>query len=220
MRYPKGLSDFIRSNSIGKSNKEIAELANAKLGLRMTAQSMKAYRANHHLPPTGLTGRFEKGHPSPNKGVPMSPHTYEMAKATMFKKGQKPWNDIYQIGDTRIVTNMDGRQRVVEKVSDKGTLWERWRSHPLLVLQRAGIAVGKDEIVYHLNKDPLDNRLENLATVKKSLYPLMSRKGLITKDKEAMKTGELLAEMTHRRYELESKARKRRKKEKKNNAAE
>jgi len=204
---------YLRSVIPGTTGAEQAAAMLKRFGVRMSATQLKAWRGNHHAF-SGLTGRFEKGHVSPNKGVPMPPSVYAKAKATMFGKGHRPWNDRYEIGERRIVRWHDGERKAwFEKVSDRGGLWERWRPVSRLTLERAGRPVPKGFVVAHIDGDSLNDDIANLAVVEQSLYPQMNRKKLISADPETMAAGKALAKMCSKANRLTAKARKKRKKD-------
>jgi hypothetical protein len=208
---------WVRSIVPGKTGIEQSEMIRRRYGIRLTPKQLSHWRKNHHAS-SGLTGRFEKGHPSPNKGVPMPRHTYEMAKATMFKKGQKPWNDRFKIGDRRIVRWNGNQKRWYEKVSDEGTLWERWKPVARIVLEKAGTPCPEDSVVIHLDKNPLNDDLGNLFIVKKSIYGPMQRMHIMGRDEAAMKAAELIVKIGHKAWALKEKRRAENKRRKKHAA--
>jgi len=210
--------EWVRSIVPGRTGKEQSEMIRRRFGIRLTPKQLSHWRKNHHAS-SGLTGRFEKGHPSPNKGIPMPRHVYEAAKATMFKRGQKPWNDRFKIGDRRIVRWKKGaEERWYEKVSDEGTLWERWKPVARIVLEKAGTPVPDSCVVIHLDKNPLNDSLENLYVVDKAIYGPMNRMGILGRDEAAMKAAELIVKIGHRTWALKEKRRAENKRRKKHAA--
>ena len=87
------MDEYIREINSMRTAKEVAQMVNEKFGTSFTQEQIKGYRARHKLV-SGLTGRFEKGQISHNKGKKMPPEVYEKAKATMFKKGNRPHNTL------------------------------------------------------------------------------------------------------------------------------
>lgn len=85
------MDKYIREINSMRTAKEVAQMINEKFGTSFTDEQIKRYRTTRHLI-SGLTGRFEKGQVSHNKGKKMPPEVYEKAKATMFKKGNRPHN--------------------------------------------------------------------------------------------------------------------------------
>ena len=94
-RYSEEQKKFIIDNYYGKYSKELADIFNKQFNTNITAKEIKNYRENHKLN-SGLTGRFEKGHVTHNKGKKqteyMSKEAIEKTKATRFKKGNIPQN--------------------------------------------------------------------------------------------------------------------------------
>lgn len=91
--FPPDICRFIESNYEGVGHQAMADKIREEFGQEYTAQQIKSYYANHDLN-SGLTGHFQKGQPSHNKGVKMSPEVYEKARATMFKPGNRPHNAV------------------------------------------------------------------------------------------------------------------------------
>lgn len=210
MRSPGILSDRqeaeFRSFIPGHCWQDQAAFLKDRFGVVMTARQLKGWRGNHHAS-SGLTGRYQKGHVPQNKGVPMPPEVYAKAKATMFGKGHKPWNDRFKIGDRRIVRWNGNQKRWYEKVSDEGTLWERWRPVARIALEKAGTPCPEDSVVIHLDKNPLNDDLENLFVVKKSIYGPMNRMGILGRDEAGMKAAELIVKIGHKTWALKEKRR-------------
>lgn len=94
---------FLRDNIAGRYNSELTKMLNEKYGLNLSTSQLKAYRKNHRMHGSGLTGRFEKGHMSVNKGIKMPGHG---ASRTFFKPGHRPHNAV-PVG-TVITNNKDG----------------------------------------------------------------------------------------------------------------
>jgi len=204
---------YLRSVIPGTTGAQQSEAMLKRFGVRMTVTQLDSWRGNHHVS-SGRTGWFRKGVAPANKGKPMPAEVYAKAKATMFKKGNKPWNDRFKVGDRRIVRDSNRiRSTWFEKVSDRGGHWDRWRPVSHLTLERAGRPVPKDCVVVHLDGNSLNDAIENLAIVEKSIYPLMNRKKLISAEPEAMAAGKALARMSSRASRLQTKARKKRKKD-------
>ena len=91
--FPEEVCRFIEKHHKGTGHQAMADLLKREMGLKYSKEQIKTFYHNHGLN-SGITGHFEKGKPSHNKGVPMSPEVYEKAKATMFKKGQRPHNAV------------------------------------------------------------------------------------------------------------------------------
>ena len=79
---------------------------------------------------------------------------------TQFKKGQRPSN-YKPVGTVRV--NGEGYQLI--KVSDTGTLWERWKFLHRLTWEKEHGPVPPGHKLVFRNKNRLDCRLENLELV-------------------------------------------------------
>ena len=88
-RYTDEQKKFIYENYYGKYSKELAAMFNEKFNTDITVEEIKCFRRNHKLN-SGLTGHFQKGQVSYNKGKKqsefLSAEAIERTKATRFKK--------------------------------------------------------------------------------------------------------------------------------------
>lgn len=73
--------------------KDIVIKLKEELGVERSVMNLICFYHKFKLN-SGMTGYFEKGCTSPNKGKKMSPDMYEKCKATMFKKGNTPKNTL------------------------------------------------------------------------------------------------------------------------------
>ena len=85
---------------------------------------MKQFRQRHGIR-SGCTGWYQKEHSPGNKGLRqedyMSPEAIEKTRATRFKKGDRPPNEL-PVGS--VVVNSYGYK--LRKRRMEGALWERW----------------------------------------------------------------------------------------------
>lgn len=191
-RYSEEQKKFIIDNYYGKYSKELADLFNKQFNTNITAKEIKNYRENHKLN-SGLTGRFEKGHVTHNKGKKqteyMSKEAIEKTKATRFKKGNIPQNH-RDIGEERI--SKDGY--IYIKVRD-GCLNDNWElKHRYIYKQHYGeIPNGYNVMFADKNKRNFD--IDNLILVSKSEDLIMNNNKLLFSNKELTKTGHLIAKV-------------------------
>lgn len=128
----------------------------ARLGLKSSREKIsRSGRMSAQSPGVKAT-QFKKGHETWNKGRPMSPEVYAKAKATMFKKGQKPVNH-RPVGAERI--NVDGYVEV--KVAEPG----KWKPKHRVIWEEAHGPIPKGMMIRFRNGNKLDMRLENLIMV-------------------------------------------------------
>jgi|SRR5690625_3162916 len=170
---------FLRKNVKGLYNQELADLMNGRFGLNLTAQQINTYKSNRGLS-SGLTGRFEKGHTTWNKGKKgwIAPGS----EKTWFKKGREPLN-YRPVGSERICSK-DGYVMVKTGEPD---VWEL--KHRLVWEKHRG-KIPKDHIVSFYDGDKtnlsLDNlflctRAENIRMHQSNLYssnPALTKIGL------------------------------------------
>lgn len=168
----------------GRYSQEIADLMNDTFGTRFTAEQMGNYRARNKLQ-SGLTGRFEKGQIPHNKGKKMPPDVYERCKGTMFKKGQKNWNDIYEIGDERLISGY-----VYIKIADGGRDYrDRYKLKHHIVWESVHGVIPDKHCVIFLDGDRTNAKIENLELVHRQHERLMNTHNLRSSDPNLTKAG-------------------------------
>ena len=149
--FPEEICSLISENCKGKGHKEMASFLLLETGRVYTPEQIKSFYHNHGID-SGRTGRFEKGHEPANKGRKwdefMSEDAQARSRTTCFKKGQKSINE-RPIGSRRI--DKDGY--ILIKVNERG----RW--------QQAHGQIPPNHVIRHLDGNPLNNNLDNLALV-------------------------------------------------------
>jgi len=185
---------FVKHNT-GTPQKKMAELMNRKFGLKLTVKQINTYRKNHHLS-SGLTGRFEPGHSSWNKGK----HFVAGGRCaeTQFKKGQVPHNYM-PVGSERI--NTEGYVDI--KVADPN----KWKPKHILLWEALHGPRPKGYKVIFADGNKLNVVAENLLLVSDNELCRMNQNGWIQNDPELTKTGLAIAKLS-----IAAKARKRKKK--------
>lgn len=173
---------FVRHNA-GTPQKDIAELMNKTFGLQLTARQINTYRKNHHLS-SGLTGRFEPGHVSWNKGKHFD--VGGRSVETRFKKGQIPHNYM-PVGSERI--NTEGYVDV--KIADPN----KWKAKHVLLWESLHGPRPKGYKLIFADGNKLNVTLENLLLVSDNELCRMNQNGWIKTDAELTKTGIALAKL-------------------------
>ena len=186
--------DYLRSISWGRTRKEITEMFNNHFKLDIPLNSIVATMKRNNIQ-TGRTGQFEKGNIPYNKGKKMSHEVYEKAKATMFKKGNKPFN-YRPIGSERVTK--DGYYEV--KVADPG-VWKLKQRY--IWEQHYGKEVPKDGVIIFLDDDKSNFEIENLKLIsrKESLY--MNKNKLRFKDRDTTDAAVNIAKLAIKTREME-----------------
>lgn len=83
--------NFVRQEAFGKTTEELTLLLNQKFGTSFSEKQIRSWKTRHRVS-SFLSGRFEPGHPSWNKGKKMSDSTRAKVKRTWFPKGNRPKN--------------------------------------------------------------------------------------------------------------------------------
>lgn len=168
----------------GHSHKEILEEFNRRFGgLELT--QLKAYIKNNKLN-TGRTGRFGKGHVPANKGEKMPAAVYERCEQTMFKAGSRPHNHL-EIGTE--ILNTKGYWQVKTAEQNAWTLKHR------IIWERAHGRIPEGHIVIFADRDRNNFELDNLLLISRQQAVRMNQNGLISENREATKTGVLIADL-------------------------
>lgn len=189
IRYTKEQKQFLIDNNYMKSSQELADMFNKEFGTNITKTNIKCFRGNNKLN-SGLTGRFEKGQVSWNKGKKwaeyMSKEGQLNSSKTTFKKGHIPHNH-RKIGSERIT--IDGYWEIKIREPNKWELKHRYLYKKL----KGDIPKGHKVIFADGNKNNLD--IDNLILVSNSEELIMNRNSLRFDDKELTKTGSIIAKV-------------------------
>lgn len=187
-RWPQGMYEYIRDNSWGVSSKEMAELVNKKFGTNFTQSWVKSFRQRHGIK-SGLTGWYQKGHAPGTKGKTLEeickhdPEKLARVKATQFKKGSRPANEL-PVGS--IVISADGYQ--LRKKRMEGTLWERWELLHRAVWEDNNGPIPDGMIVTFKDGNKLNCDISNLMLISKGENCTLTRLGLRSEDPDLTET--------------------------------
>ena len=193
------MDEFILAIYKMTPNKVLAQKVNDKFGTNFTAEQMDSYKSRNKLD-SGLTGRFEKGHISANKGQKMSPELYEKCKATMFKKGHIPQNH-KPVGSERI--NVEGYVEI--KVAEP----KKWMLKHRYIWEQANGPIPKDKIVIFKNGNKQDIRIENLMMISRTQSSIMSHFNLWSEIPELTELGANTADLIAKTEKKKKEMRKR-----------
>lgn len=188
-RYPQGMYEFVRDNSWGVSSKEMAEMVNEKFGTSFTQTMMKQFRQRHGIK-SGVTGWYQKGHPPGTKGKTLEeickhdPEKLARVRATQFKKGERPMNEL-QVGS--IVVNSKGYK--IRKRSMEGTLWERWEFLHRAVWEEHNGPVPEGMAVTFKDSNKMNCDINNLMLVTQGENAALTRLGYRFEDPDLTEVG-------------------------------
>lgn len=183
-RYPVHVRDHILANYRGVGPTEMTRWLNAAFGTNYTCGQIKAFYANHDLD-SGLTGRFQTGHVSHNKG--RKGYCAPGAEKTHFRPGHTPHNKT-PIGT--ILVKSDGYlwQKVGEGARD-------WRQLHRILWEQVNGPVPDDCVLIFKDGDKQNCTLENLALVTKAENAVMNRGDLRFSTPEHTEAGLLIAKI-------------------------
>jgi len=181
---------FIYGHYKGVSTEKLVNLVNSKFGTSYSFQQMLAYKKNHKLN-SGLTGRFLKGHDSPNKGKKMeeflSPETIKAFKKNYFPKGNIPHNHL-QVGTE--ITRPDGY--VWRKIGEPN----RWlQKHHILYKQYHGTEIPEGQCVTFLDGDRQNFEKDNLVLISLQENQYLNKMGLRFEDQDLTQSGIAIAKL-------------------------
>lgn len=180
-RYSEEQKEFIIKNNYGKYAKELAAMFNEKFNTNITSHEIKYFRRNHKLN-SGLTGQFQKGHNTWNKGTKGLTHSNK----TSFKKGNKPHN-YRPVGSERITK--DGYIEV--KVSDPN----KWETKNKIVYKKHFGDIPKGYKVIYADGNKLNNEPDNLILVSSSELLIANINHLIYDNRDLTESGILISKV-------------------------
>ena len=172
--------EFLKNHVSGVGSDVLTDLLNREFGTSYTIQQIRAFKKNNKIC-SGLTGQFEKGNVSHNKGkyVRYSP-------STEFKKGEYPHN-YRPVGSERI--NADGYVEV--KIADP----KKWKGKHRIVWEELHGAIPKGHVIIFGNGNKLDLSPDNLILVPRQLLAILNKRKLIQDNTDATKTAVIIAQL-------------------------
>lgn len=164
--FPKEVSDYIYANYKGVGPKEMAERLNKKFGTSYTKSQLKGFYGNHHLN-SGITGRFEKGNVSHNKGK--KGQCASGCEKTWFKKGHTPGNH-KEVGTER--TTIYGYIEV--KVAEPN----KWRAKHHVIWEQHNGLIPEKHVVCFRDGNKANFNISNLVLVHRANLAVLNKNGL------------------------------------------
>lgn len=182
--FPPEVAAYIAANYRGVGPTEMAARLNDLFGTDYTQKQLDSYYNRHHLD-SGLTGRFEKGHVSCNKGV--KGLYYPGSEKGYFKKGSTPHNKM-PIGT--VITKSDG---FLWKKTGEGA--RDWKQLHLILWEEANGPVPDGYLVTFKDSNKQNCVLENMMLITRGENAVMNRSGLRFRTPEHTETGLLIAKV-------------------------
>lgn len=187
---------FIREHLPGTGPTAMAGMVNERFGTAYTAAQMKAYYARNRLN-SGLTGRFEKGRASWNRGRPwsetMSPEGQAASRRTQFQPGNVPHNGGTPVGTIRVRTDRgkgSGRRYLWEKTAQPNV----WRMLHILTWERANGPVPKGMLVTFADGDTMHCDPGNLVLETRAQHAVKNRLRIRGWDRESAEAANRIAD--------------------------
>lgn len=209
------IDKFIKENVNGVGTLKMTELVNKEFGTSYTTKQIKGYYNRNKLN-SGLTGRFEKGHKSFNKGKTwdeyMSLEGQENSRKTQFKKGNIPHNGGTPVGEIRIRDdhkNRNGKSYYWQKVEQPNV----WKMKHIIEWEEHNGKVPEGYMVSFADGDTLNYNIENLFLITKAQNAVRNRHNIKSYDKASAETVKLIANIKM----AASKAKKEKRREKNGN---
>ena len=188
--FPREVQKFITAQNPGRTAVELTALVNSHFQTNYTLAQLKAFRKNHRLV-SGLTGRFEKGHPNLNKG--RKGICFPGSEKGWFKKGQTPYNHL-SVG-TEII---DTQGYLKVKIAEPNV----WKFRHIMEWEKAHGEVPAGCNIIFKDGNKLNCNPENLECVERAVHGIMNLHGLRFDSAILMDTGIAIARLKHKASEL------------------
>lgn len=194
--YPKEIRDYIYSNFPGVGPTEMSERLNRSFGTSYSVRQLNTYYKNHKLN-SGVTGRFEIGHVSANKGK--KGYCSPGCERTWFIKGHIPQNH-KPVGSERIDVK-DGY--VLVKTAEPHV----WRLKHRIIWESINGPIPEDCMIIFVDGNRLNTDISNLRLITRAENAVMNKKGLRGGSAELLETGLLITKAARMIYQKEHRKR-------------
>lgn len=201
-RYSPDMIEFLKRESVGKSNSELARMFTEHFGIEKTALQISSVKKRYNLK-SGLDGRFKSGHAPKNKGRKVSAQTYEKMKNsnTWYASGHQPHNTMPL--NSLQKNHKDGYWYRKYSMTGK-TKKERWIACHHEVWIKAHGPIPKDCIVIFLDGNKDNYALENLALIKRSTNARLNQMYMRYSNSETTRTAITHAQLTEAIVRIEN----------------
>ena len=196
--FPAEIVAYIQANYRGVGPTEMAQRLNSEFGTTYTPMQIKGYYGNHKLN-SGVTGHYEKGHVSHNKGK--KGLRYAGSEKGWFQKGHEPHNTD-PVGT--VCKKSDGYFWI--KQDDKpGAKIKNWKQLHIAVWEETNGPVPEGCFVIFKDGDVENVKLENLMLVSRAENAMMNHFGLRFNTPGATEAGVTIARIKLASAKLEKK---------------
>ena len=191
--WPRHIRAFLVEHNKGKYAAEMTEMLNARFGTSYTVKQVKSMRNRMHLD-SGLTGRFEKGHVSHNKGK--KGWYPKGSEKTRFRKGHKPIN--WMPVGSEAMTSID---YIKVKVAEPN----KWKLKHVLEWEKHFGKVPKNHCIMFKDGDHTNCHISNLVMITRGENAIMNHQHLRVDDPDVNMTALQLARLQQKIAKLKRK---------------
>ena len=198
-KFPKNVADFIYEHHRMIRHKDLVEMINEKFGTSFSAEQIKSYYKNHKLH-SGITGRFEKGCQSHNKGKKwddfMTAEAQDKAKKTLFKAGHVPSNKC-TVGSIRKTS--DGYLKI--KIAEP----DKWMAYHKYIYQAEYGRIPPGKQITFADGNPENCTIGNIIIESKAQNVRKNQLHLHGYDKQSAEAANLVADIINKTKEISRK---------------
>lgn len=182
--FPPDVLAFFEAHNRGRSAQEMTDLLNATFGTSYTREQIKGCRSRNHWD-SGLTGRFEKGHLTHNKGK--KGVNYPGMMPTQFKTGHLPHNH-RPVGSVR-TDKKDGY--IYKKVAEPN----KWRLLHVLNWEAVHGPLPPGHALIFKDRNRTNCDPDNLILVTRGELAVLNKRGLLSDNPETTETAVALVRL-------------------------
>lgn len=191
--WPRHIRAFLVEHNKGKTAAEMTELLNAKFRTNYTVEQVKSMRSRMHLD-SGLTGRFEKGHVSHNKGK--KGWYPKGSEKTRFRKGHKPVNWM-PVGSEVMASIGCIKVKVAEP--------NKWKLKHVLEWEKHYGKIPRNHCIMFKDGDRTNCHISNLVMITRAENAIMNHQSLRSDNPDVTMTGLQLARLQQKISEIKRK---------------
>ena len=191
--WPKNIRKWLSDHNKGKTAAEMTALLNERFGRSYTVDQIKSMRGRMHLD-SGLTGRFEKGHVSHNKGK--KGWYPKGSEKTRFRKGHKPVNWM-PVGSEVMASIGYIKVKVAEP--------NKWKLKHVLEWEKHYGKIPRNHCIMFKDGDRTNCHISNLVMITRGENAIMNHQHLRVDDPDVNMTALQLARLQQKIAKLKRK---------------